>query len=184
MSRYLRTAIVAFVALFLALQALPLSAQRTAPAPPAPVPARIQTANTVFIANAGWDEPSTDLPQYVGEPDRAYNQLYAALKASGRYKLAADPSDADLLFEIRFTIEHAVIRGTVLTSADIDPQLHLAIRDPKTNALLWAFTEHSPWAILQGNREKNLDQALSRIVLDLERLSAPPPAPDPDASKH
>jgi DNA helicase HerA-like ATPase len=29
-----------------------------------------------------------------------------------------------------------------------DPQFRLAIRDPKTNALLWAFTERVQWAIL------------------------------------
>jgi hypothetical protein len=36
-----------------------------------------------------------------------------------------------------------------------DPQSRLEIRDPKTNALLWGFTEHMEWAILQGNRNRN-----------------------------
>jgi hypothetical protein len=47
----------------------------------------------------------------------------------------------------------------------------LEIRDPKTNALLWAFTEHVHWAILQGNRDKNFDQALTRIVSDVQGSS-------------
>ncbi len=47
------------------------------------------------------------------------------------------------------------------------PNFRLEIRDPKTNALLWGFTEHVQWAILQGNRNKNFDQASARIVADV-----------------
>ena len=46
-------------------------------------------------------------------------------------------------------------------------------RDPKTNSLLWGITEHAQWAILQGNRERNFDQALAKLVADLERLVTP-----------
>jgi len=53
-----------------------------------------------------------------------------------------------------------------------DPQFRVAIRDPKTNALLWAFTEHVEWAVLLRNRDKNLDQAVAKIVSDIQGLSA------------
>jgi hypothetical protein len=51
-----------------------------------------------------------------------------------------------------------------------DPQFRLEIRDPKTNALLWGFTEHMQWAILQGNLNRNFDQASARIVTDVLAL--------------
>src|SRR6266567_38086 len=48
---------------------------------PAPLPAQIFTARKVFVSNAGGDT----LGDYSGGPDRAYNQLYTALKGWGRY---------------------------------------------------------------------------------------------------
>ncbi len=36
--------------------------------------------------------------------------------------------------------------------------------------MLWGFTEHMEWAILQGNRNKNFDQAAARIVTDVLTL--------------
>ncbi|HEX4486858.1 MAG TPA: hypothetical protein VH088_11355 [Terriglobales bacterium] len=148
--------------------------------PPAPKPAQILAAKKVFIGNAGGDEPFYDDQLFNGGPDRAYNEFYAAVKAAGRYDLQSAPGDADLLFEIWFTIassrvpppEKGVASG-IFGSVPYDPQLRLEIRDPKSNALLWAFTEHVQWAILQGNRDKNFEQALSRIVSDLQSLTIP-----------
>lgn len=87
--------------------------------------------------------------------------------------MVSDPGEADLVLEIRFVVEWPSLRGTTLASPDHDPEFRLAIRDPKTNVLLWRFTERAPWAILQGNREKNFDQALAKIVGDLQALGAP-----------
>ena len=144
-------------------------------APPAPRPAQILAAKKVFIGNAGGDEPFYDGPLFNGGPDRAYNQLYAAVKAAGRYELVAAPGDADLLIEIRLTIPSRLVPPgerdeTIFGAAPFDPQLRLEMRDPKTNAVLWGFTEHVQWAILQGNRDKNFDQALARIVSDVQGL--------------
>jgi len=146
---------------------------------PAPIPAQILVAKKVFVANAGGDEPIYDGPFFNGGPDRAYNQLYAAMKTPARYELVGAPADADLLVEIRFTVPRLFVpRGEVNAAGEqpllgpppYDPQLRLEIRDPKTNALLWAFTEHVQWAILQGNRDKNFDQALAKIAGDLPTL--------------
>lgn len=62
-----------------------------------------------------------------------------------------------------------VFKGDSIGST-LDPQFRLEIRDPKTSALLWAFTEHVQWAILQGNRNRNFDQASARIVTDVLAL--------------
>jgi hypothetical protein len=177
MTRQVRAAVLG---VSLAISLLPLSvlaAEQAKPAPPAPIPAQILAAKKVFVANAGGDQPSGfDDGQYSGGSDRTYNQFYAAVKTWGRYELVGAPADADLLFEIEFTVPPiggAASRGdTLFASRPYDPQFRLVIRDPKTNALLWAFTERAAWAILQGNRDRNFDQALARIVSDVQGLSA------------
>lgn len=145
---------------------------------PAPKPAQVLNAKKVFIGNAGGDAPFYDDQLFNGGPDRTYNEFYAAVKSAGRYDLVSTPADADLLLDIRFAIPTSLVpaaekgvAGGIFGSAPYDPQFRLEIRDPKTNALLWAFTEHAQWAILQSNRDKNFEQALSRIVSDLQDLT-------------
>src|SRR6267378_3015412 len=65
-----------------------LRAQQQKELLPAPLPAQIYTARKVFLSNAG-DETLGD---FSGGPDRAYNQLYAALKGWGRYEVVAGVS--------------------------------------------------------------------------------------------
>lgn len=166
------------MALFVSRAVLMLSllssftAAQTKQIPPAPFPTQISTAKRVFIANGGGDEPGSYDPFFNGDVDRAYNQFYAAMKSAGRYELVGSPAEADLLFEIRFLMqpsETKVFKGDTF-GPTYDPQFRLEIRAPKTNALLWGFTEHMEWAILQGNRNKNFDQASARIVTDVLAL--------------
>jgi hypothetical protein len=157
------------VAISLAAASVTL-AQSVMPVPKAPVPVRILAAKRVFIANSGGDERSTAEALYSGGPDRAYNGFYAALKTWGHYELVADPADADLVFEIQFMIERPVLKGQSLTSADYDPEFRLTIHDPKTNVLLWGITVHAQSALLQGNRDRNFDSALARIVGEVQVL--------------
>ena len=161
-------------ALALALIALQAAAAKdTKEAPPAPVPVQILAAKTVFIANAGGEQNPSD-SQFNGGPDRAYNQLYAEMKTWGRYELVSSPADADLFFELRFTQTRVASDPQEALKLDVvyDPQLRLVIRDPKTQAVLWGFTEHMQWAILQGNRDKNFDQGIAKLMLDVRGLAA------------
>lgn len=144
------------------------------PAPPAPLPAQILTAKKIFISNAGEDRYSYDEPLFDGGPDRTYNQFYAAMKSLGRFELVGTPAEADLFFEIRFTSpvqyqgnEHSLVDSKFR----LDPQLRLVIRDPKTNAILWGVAEHAEWAILQSNRNKNFDKAMSKLIGDVQTLT-------------
>src|SRR5260370_29492331 len=90
---------IVFVALAIAWVAVPnLRAQNKKEFLPAPLPSQIYTAKKVFVSNGG-DETLGD---YSGGPDRAYNQLYAALKGWGRYELETAPADAEVVFEISF----------------------------------------------------------------------------------
>jgi hypothetical protein len=143
-----------------------ISAQ-TQQVPPAPIPTQISTAKKVFIANGGGDDPGIYEPFFNRDVDRPYNRFYAAMKSAGRYELVGSPAEADLLFEIRFLVQP--FKGDTMGPA-YDPQFRLEIRDPKTSALLWGFTEHMEWAILQGNRNRNFDQASARIVTDVLAL--------------
>ena len=156
--------------------------EKPAPAVPAPVPAQIVAAKKVFVANAGSDEWAYSDGPFHGARERAYNQFYAALKDSGRYELVAAPADADLLFEIEFSVpsatsqvDRSVAQGFL--PEPFDPRFRLVIRDPKTRALLWAFTEHIQWAILQGNRDKNFDHGLAKLVDEVRDLTGQAVAP-------
>lgn len=170
-----------FAAVYISLSVLILSelvfaAQKPKASPPAPIPAQILNARKIFIGNAGGDQHvSLDGPSFEGGTQRPYDQFYAAMKDWGHYELVGAPADADLLFEIGLAepgIAGTGARGDTLGEKPYDPQFRLVIRDPKTHALLWVFIEHVQWAILGSNREKNFDQALQKIVSDLQGLAA------------
>jgi len=144
---------------------------------PAPIPTQIILAKRVFIANAGGDEPGITEPLFSGGADRSYNQFYAAMKSAGRYELVGAPAEADLLFEIRFTVvpdkrPTGGILGNSGSGETYDALFRLEIRDPETTALLWAFNEHMEWATLKRNRDRNFDEASDRIVSDVLALMA------------
>ena len=142
----------------------------------APIPAQIVAAKKVFIANGGGDDPGMPDPLFSGGSDRPYNQFYASLKSSGKYELVGSPAEADLLFEIRFSVvpdkRPTGFWGDKGTADAYDGVFRLEIRDPKTTALLWAFNEHIEWALLKSNRNKNFDQASARISSDALALAA------------
>jgi hypothetical protein len=170
MKRTLNAAVPRFVVLIL----LAVLAAHARQAPAAPVPRQILAAKKVFIANAGGEQPWYEDAQFSGGADRAYNQFYVAVKTWGRYELTAIPADADLIFEIQFMCPPALGAanqgGDSLAGRPFDPHFRLAIREAKTNSLLWAFSERAQWAVTRGNRDKNFDQALNRVVSDVEAL--------------
>jgi len=168
---------IAGVAIALAWAAVPgLGAQDQKAAAPAPLPAQIFTAKKVFVSNAGGDS----LGEYSGGPDRAYDELYGALKSWGRYELVGAPADAELVFEISYSMRilgEAVSGGggTPISNKTVkDPQFQLAIRDVKTHVLLWTFTEHLQNALLQGNRDKNFEHAMAAVVNDIKNVAGQP----------
>jgi hypothetical protein len=160
-------------------EAAAMAAVKPTPPPPAPVPGQIQAAKKIFVSNSGGDERWFDDPTFTGGVDRTYNEFYAAMKTWGHYELVGSPADADLIFEIGLTapgISGTGSEGDTLGRKPYDPQFRLNVRDPKTNVLLWAFTEHVQWAMLQGNRDKNFEATLNKIVADLQGLLRTPVA--------
>lgn len=174
MTKQLKAAILSF-GLAMPLLSGPIgSAQQKKPTHPAPIPAQILAAKKVFIANGGGDDSLYEEASYSGGPDRAYNEFYAAMRTWGRYELVAAPSDADLVFEIRLTIfqlQH--VRVLSDDGPAIDSQFRMVIRDAKTRQTLWGLTKHAQGAVLQGNRDKNFEQALAAVVTELQRIVGP-----------
>jgi hypothetical protein len=141
------------------------------PAPSAPVPAQIQTAKKVFIANAGGDEMAEEDQRFSGGPDRAYNEFYTAIRSWGRFEIVNSPAEADLLLEIRQDV--SAVTPTGRGGSSFIPQFRLKIRDPKTNAMLWGFNVHSEFGVGQGASDRNFDSAVDRLVTDLRILVTP-----------
>lgn len=146
----------------------------------APVPAQILAAKTIFIGNSGSEsDPNAGrFGQFSGSPDRPYNEFYAAMKASPRFSLVSAPADADLVFEISF-MELPVAGGVVnggSTPNTADAKFRLVILDPKTHVVLWTFVEYVEGAMLQGNRDKNFEQTLGKLVANIQSLASSVPS--------
>jgi len=142
--------------------------QQPEQAPAAPVPPSIASARSIFVSNAG-EESNFQLVSsrwYGGGPNRAYNELYAALKAWGKFELAAAPADADVVFEIGFNDKSETLA-----------QLKLVILDAKTHTTLWTLTRYLQVAGTAKNREKNYNLAMTALVTDLKSLVTPGSAP-------
>lgn len=149
-----------------------LSAQQPKEPATAPVPAQIAAAHKVFISNAGADISAQAVFKRAGEPDQAYNHFYSAMQGWGRYELVSNPSDADLVFEIRFTVPTYVTDK--ITS--YEPQFGLNIVDSKSHFTLWSLTEPMQGAFRKATWLKNFDQGLGNLMDDLKKLSGPSPA--------
>jgi hypothetical protein len=159
-------------ALFFAVEA---GAQVPAPAVPlAPVPPALLHAKTVFISNAGADSGLFPHP-FSGDPDRAYNEFYAGIQSWGRYQLVADPSEADVVFELQLIAPYGPSAPNKQNGAsDPLPMFRLVIFDRKTHYVLWALTESITVALLQKTHDNNFDLALTALTLDLRRLASAP----------
>lgn len=150
-----------------------LRAQTGKSAPNAPLPSAVLSAKNVFLSFTGQDF------DYTRGLRQIYNQFYAEIKGWGYYTPVRSPGEADLVLQISFDdpltgVSVSPGAGGSWGKSSDDPQLHLALLDPKTNIVLWTLVEHVPKAILQDNRDKNFDSTLHKLVGDLKDLTAPP----------
>jgi hypothetical protein len=125
---------------------------------PAPVSAQILAAKRVFISNAGTDLPYTDFLGH-NDTDYTYNRFYAGMKDWGRFELTATPVDADIVLEIGYSYLLAFSER-----ANYRPSLKLVILDPKAHVALWTLIEEAPSAILQFNRDRNVEAAMNKLL--------------------
>lgn len=184
MSKRVRTLIIGS-AVTLALALAPMWTLAQQRADQAPVPAAIAAAKRIFISNAGGGCSPFGESAFSGDSNRPYDQFYAAVKSWGRYELAAAPADADLDFELRFSCPAAgenVVKGGSLGPM-YDPQFRLLILDVRTRLVLWGITQHVQPAMLEGNRDKNFDRAMTALMSSLKLLVAGPSAPPGGGSR-
>src|SRR5580698_6985119 len=178
-----QTSLRYFLLVSAALMFAALANAQTSPggAPPpaatlAPVPPALLNAKTAFLSNAGADSGLFPHP-FSGDPDRPYNQFYAAMQTWGHYQLVADPSEADIVFELQLIAPPGPTSGNKVNGAsDPVPMFRLVIYDRKTHYVLWALTESITVAFLQKTHDNNFDQALLAILLDLKRVTGAPAA--------
>lgn len=128
---------------------------------PPPVPAQIQSARNVFLANGG-----ETCSWFIG-PNRGYRQLYSALREWGRYQLVATPGQANLILAVSFACPESDPANNIAYA-----RLRLRIFQPRPHILLWTLNEPVRSAILQRNRDRNFDAAVRAMVADLQRLGA------------
>jgi hypothetical protein len=152
--------------LFFALSLLPsiscvVVAQTTNPAP---VPPALAAAKTIFISNAGADAGLFPEP-FTGDPSRGYNELYRSLQSSGAFVLTADPSQADLVLELRLTAPYGPSHANKMQGAsDPLPMFTLTVYDRKTHYVLWTLTQTVEYAVLQKTHDRNFDTAIGYLA--------------------
>ena len=147
----------------------------------APVPAELLSAKKIFVSNAGADSGLFPHP-FSGDPDRPYNQFYAAMQSWGRYDIVGDPSQADIVIELQLIAPPGPSSGNKVNGAsDPLPMFRLVVYDRKTHYVLWALTESIMVAYLQKTHDNNFDSALMALTADLKRLTS---APASTASNH
>ncbi len=139
----------------------------------APLPPGMTAAKRLFISNAGSDSGLFPHP-FSGDPDRAYQQFYAAVQSWHRYRLVSDPAQADLIAELRLTAPNGPQNPNKSTGAsDPLPMFRLVIYDRPTHYILWALTESIEAANLQKNHDRNFDDSLAALTEDFRRLVEP-----------
>jgi hypothetical protein len=174
-----RLAVLIFASTFAITGVGVSSAQQPSGPPPAPVPAPIFSARKIFISNA-----TGELPMPPDTLDLAYNEFYAAMKSWGRYEVVAAPSDADLVFEIRFHYSvgpTGVSQGSGGSTEDF--QLRLSILDSKTRTILWALSRSVPQSNNKMKSRQFFDQTMATLVESLEKLASQP-SPTAADQKH
>jgi hypothetical protein len=138
------------------------------------VPPAIRAAKTIFVSNAGADSGLFPQP-FSGDTDRAYNQLYSALKADGHFKLVTDPTIADLVLEIQLIAPQGPSEPSKQKGAS-DPHPMFRLTVYKDHYLLWTITESVDFALLQKTHDRNFDEALSAVLANFLQIAGKSPA--------
>jgi hypothetical protein len=158
------------------LSATAAVAQQPAYTAAGPVPPAILAAKKIFVSNAGSDSGLFPQP-FTGDPNRAYTEFYADLKATGSYDLVSDPADADLVLELQLNAPEGPSNGSKQNGAsDPLPMLRVVVYDRKTHFVLWALTESIEVATLQKTHDRNFDEAIERLIFQFGRITGKQPA--------
>lgn len=134
-----------------------------------PPPAQIASARTIFLSSAGAD------PNFPIDSARAYNDIYAQLRAWGHYQLVTSAANADLILELHGVSPITSVYGDANSVQSYStPAFQLNIIDAKASRAIWTIT--SP-VVLSGSG-KTLDRWINlsegNVVSRLQVLSGQP----------
>src|SRR5262249_6677824 len=116
------------------------------------VAAQLAGARKVYLSNEARDRIGYDQE----DNDLVCNKVRDALKAWGKYELAASATEADLVFD-----------------PSIDGMnLELAVINPKAGDRVWTFTQKAQKAVLYTNRQKNIGNAANALMDDLRKAES------------
>lgn len=139
------------------------------PAPAAPIPAPIVTAQKIFLSNGGVDLVSTSVLAHDGRSaSDPYNAIYAAMKDWGHWQLLSAPDGTDLVIVVRLSapVENYT-NGMPLTYA---PFVELTILDGKSSFPLWTIHQPVTAAFKKATWEKNYANGIDGAVQQLKAL--------------
>jgi len=143
---------------------------------PAPVPAALLSAKKIFVSNAGSDSGLFPHP-FSGDPNRGYNELFAALRAAAQYELVSAPAEADLVLELTLVAPNGPKEANKqYGSADPLPMFRLVIYDRPTHYVLWTLTNSVEVALKQQTHDRNFDEAISNLAADFKAITSAPRA--------
>jgi hypothetical protein len=90
----------------------------------------------------------------------------------------SDPSDADLVLELRLIAPAGPTNADKQKGAsDPLPEFRLTIYDRKSHYILWTLNESIGVANLQRTHDRNFGLALNQLLSDFEQLTGKPSAP-------
>ncbi len=133
----------------------------------APVPTPLLNEKKAFISYELGDV--TAFPDaYSGGPERAYGEFYSAMKTWNRYDLVSDPSDADVIFAVRFVDSPYTV-----------PQIRIGVADARTHVALWGFVEQVDFKFRKKNRDAAFTDSVKLLVSDIKTLIGQNATPQP-----
>jgi hypothetical protein len=153
----------------------PIQAQ-SSPAVPslAPVPIELLSAKKIFVSNAGADSGLFPHP-FSGDPNRGYNELFAALHGLGQFELVSTPTAADLVLELRLLAPYGPTNANKSNgTADPLPMFRLVVYDRPSHYVLWTFTDSIEIAFKQQTHDNNFDESISNLVAEFKALTSTP----------
>jgi hypothetical protein len=151
--------------------ALMLSQAQIGGALAAPVPTELLSAKKIFVSNCGADSGLFPHP-FSGDPNRGYNELFAALHAAGQYELVSTPAEADLVLELSLIAPNGPKEANKqYGSADPLPMFRLVVYDRPSHYVLWTFTNSVEIAFKQQTHDHNFDAAISDLVAEVKALT-------------
>jgi hypothetical protein len=139
-----------------------------------PIPQALVNARRVFISNAGADSGLFPHP-FSGDAERGYDEFYVGVEKSGRFQIVNDPSDSDLVLELRLMAPNGPANADKQKGAsDPLPMFRLVIYDQRSHYVLWALTQSIEPAALQKTHDRNFDDAVDALVREVKGITSPP----------